>query len=129
LSSACRCTLADCDLGPFIHDAIQDTKRESEALAEAGKPLEPLPPANLLAVSGGGDAGAFAAGILAGWSARGERPEFKVVTGISAGALIAPFAFLGPQYDDVVRSVATSISPSIDYFGGRNRYGRAGTSS
>jgi hypothetical protein len=110
----------DRDLGPFIQDAIQDTKRESEVLAEAGKPVDPLPPANLRAISGGGDAGAFAAGILAGWSAHGDRPEFRVVTGISEGALIAPFAFLGPQYDDVVRSVATSISPN-DIFHARNR--------
>ena len=110
----------DRDLGPFIQDAIQDTKRENEALAEAGKPVAPLPPAYLLAISGGGDAAAFAAGILAGWNTHGDRPEFKVVTGISAGALIAPFAFLGPQYDDVVRSVATSIGPK-DIFHPRNR--------
>ena len=48
------------------------------------------------------------------------RPEFKVVTGVSAGALIAPFAFLGPQYDDVIRNVATSIGPK-DVFPARNR--------
>ena len=48
----------DRDLGPFIQDAIQDTKRESEALADAGKPVDPLPPANLLAISGGGTEGA-----------------------------------------------------------------------
>jgi hypothetical protein len=53
------------------------TKREGEALAEAGKSVDPLPPADLLAISGGGDAGAFAAGILAGWSAHGDRPEFN----------------------------------------------------
>jgi hypothetical protein len=110
----------DRDLAPFIQDAIQDTKRESEVLAEAGKPVDPLPPADLLAISGGGDAGAFAAGILAGWSAHGDRPEFKVVTGVSAGALIAPFAFLGPQYDDVIPNVATSISPK-DIFHAPNR--------
>ncbi len=114
------CYWLDRALAPFIRDAIQDSRRESEALAEAGKPIDPLPPANLLAISGGGDAGAFAAGILAGWSAHGDRPEFKVVTGVSAGGLIAPFAFLGPQYDDVVRSVATSIGPK-DVFHARNR--------
>ena len=57
----------------------------------------------------GSDAGAFAAGLLAGWTASGTRPQFRVVTGISAGALIAPFAFLGPQYDDVIRGVFTSV--------------------
>jgi predicted acylesterase/phospholipase RssA len=90
---------------------IQDSEREHEALVKAGKSTDVLPPANLLAISGGGDGGAFAAGVLSGWTAHGTRPEFKVVTGISAGALIAPFAFLGPQYDDVIRSVATSIGP------------------
>jgi len=99
----------DLDLAPFIQSAIDDNRRESEALARAGRPTDPMPPINLLAISGGGDAGAFAAGLLTGWSAQGTRPEFKVVTGISAGALIAPFAFLGPRFDDVIRRVATSI--------------------
>jgi Patatin-like phospholipase len=109
----------DHDLAPFIQAVIQDSKREDAALSKAGKPINPLPPANLLAISGGGDAGAFAAGILTGWSAHGDRPEFKLVTGISAGALIAPFAFLGPQYDDVIRGVATSIGKK-DVFHTRN---------
>src|SRR3954454_16656737 len=56
---------------------------------------------NVLAISGGGSNGAYGAGLLAGWSERGGRPEFSVVTGASAGALIAPFAFLGPSYDPV----------------------------
>jgi predicted patatin/cPLA2 family phospholipase len=59
----------------------------------------------VLALSGGGADGAFGAGLLAGWSARGTRPQFTLVTGASAGALIAPFAFLGPAYDDKLRSV------------------------
>ncbi|MEA3183438.1 MAG: hypothetical protein QOI59_6961 [Gammaproteobacteria bacterium] len=54
---------------------------------------------NVLALSGGGAAGAFGAGALVGLSRRGERPEFQVVTGVSTGALIAPFAFLGPDWD------------------------------
>jgi predicted acylesterase/phospholipase RssA len=88
---------------------IQDNKRENEAIAKTGKTTDPLPPANLLAISGGSDAGAFAAGLLAGRNAHGIRPEFGLVTGISAGALIAPFAFLGPRYDDVIRRVFTSV--------------------
>src|SRR6266436_4324985 len=59
----------------------------------------------VLALSGGGADGAFGAGLLAGWSARGTRPQFTLVTGASAGALIAPFAFLGPAYDETLRSV------------------------
>src|SRR5258708_7774509 len=59
----------------------------------------------VLALSGGGADGAFGAGLLVGWSARGTRPQFTLVTGSSAGALIAPFAFLGPAYDETLRSV------------------------
>jgi hypothetical protein len=64
-----------------------------------------------LALSGGGDNGAFGAGLMLGWTAAGTRPEFDVVTGISAGALIAPFAFLGPAYDEALRALFTEISP------------------
>jgi predicted acylesterase/phospholipase RssA len=62
----------------------------------------------VLALSGGGADGAFGAGLLAGWSARGTRPQFTFVTGASAGALIAPFAFLGSDDDSVLRSVFAS---------------------
>ena len=58
-------------------------------------------PSYILALSGGGEGGAFGAGILNGWTATGTRPEFTVVTGVSTGALIAPFAFLGSDYDGV----------------------------
>ncbi|UPY34894.1 patatin-like phospholipase family protein [Sediminicoccus sp. KRV36] len=66
-----------------------------------------LPELNLLAVSGGGDDGAFGAGLLNGWSAAGTRPEFMLVTGVSTGGLIAPFAFIGPEYDAGLRRVYT----------------------
>jgi hypothetical protein len=62
----------------------------------------------VLALSGGGADGAFGAGLITGWSARGTRPQFTIVTGASAGALIAPFAFLGPAYDETLRSVFAS---------------------
>lgn len=65
---------------------------------------------NILAISGGGANGAFAAGLLNGWSASGERPEFTVVTGISTGALIAPFAYLGSGYDHVIKQLYTQYS-------------------
>ena len=55
---------------------------------------------NYLSISGGGSDGAFGAGLLKGWSESGTRPEMWVVTGISTGALIAPFAFIGSEYDD-----------------------------
>jgi predicted acylesterase/phospholipase RssA len=63
-----------------------------------------------LAISGGGADGAFGAGLLNGWTASGTRPEFVMVTGISAGALTAPFAFLGPDYDDELKTVFTTTS-------------------
>ncbi len=67
-------------------------------------------PHNYLAISGGGANGAFGAGLLNGWTDSGTRPEFTVVTGISTGALIAPFAFLGPAYDHVLKRVYTEFS-------------------
>lgn len=60
-----------------------------------------------LALSGGGGNGAYGAGILNGWSKSGTRPKFTAVSGVSTGALIAPFAFLGPDYDERLRAVYT----------------------
>jgi len=65
---------------------------------------------NVLALSGGGSKGAFGAGILKGWSESGTRPEFFIVTGISTGALIAPFAFLGSDYDESLELLFTSLT-------------------
>ena len=65
---------------------------------------------HFLAISGGGDDGAFGAGLLLGWSDRGNRPEFDVVTGVSTGALSAPFAFLGRAYDPQLKAVYTETS-------------------
>src|SRR6202165_4736568 len=65
-------------------------------------------PLSYLALSGGGADGAYVAGVLNGWTAAGTRPEFSVVSGVSTGALIAPFAFLGPAYDATLRDVYTS---------------------
>ena len=62
---------------------------------------------DILALSGGGSDGAFGAGLLVGWTKRGDRPQFEIVTGVSAGALTAPFAFLGPRYDDQLRDIWT----------------------
>jgi hypothetical protein len=79
-----------------------------------------------LALSGGGSDGAFGAGVLAGWTKRGDRPEFQVVTGVSAGAIIAPFAFLGPSEDEKLYTIWTQykqdevVTPEIfsGLFGG-----------
>lgn len=100
----------DKDLEPFARDAMILVGREKACLERTGR-AGPMPPANFLAISGGGDNGAFGAGLLLGWTQSGTRPEFKVVTGVSTGALIAPFAFLGPEYDDKLKTVYTTISP------------------
>lgn len=67
-------------------------------------------PVSYLAISGGGADGAFGAGFLNGWSAAGTRPQFEVVTGVSTGALIAPFAFLGSRYDNRLTEFYTQYS-------------------
>jgi predicted acylesterase/phospholipase RssA len=77
--------------------------RPSDAVAAAG-------PLRVLAISGGGSNGAFAAGVLAGWSEHGPRPEFDIVTGVSAGALAAPYALLGPRFDAQLRELFTGLS-------------------
>lgn len=100
----------DSDLEPFIRDAMTSVKRERDYLART-QHRGPLPAINFLAVSGGGDDGAFGAGLLLGWSKAGTRPEFKGVTGVSTGALIAPFAFLGESEDHTLREVYTQVGP------------------
>ena len=67
-------------------------------------------PAELLAISGGGANGAFGAGILCGWTAHGDRPKFRLVTGVSAGAILAPFAFVGSEYDPELKEIATTVT-------------------
>ncbi len=62
-----------------------------------------------LCLSGGGAYGAYSVGILQGWSQRGDRPCFDVVTGISTGALIAPFAYMGSNYDALLQELYTTI--------------------
>jgi predicted acylesterase/phospholipase RssA len=93
----------------FVTEARNALAKEQQWLAGQGRGPD-LPPAYFLAISGGGDNGAYGAGFLNGWTATGTRPEFKVVTGVSTGALIAPFAFLGPKYDYVLQRVYTETS-------------------
>jgi hypothetical protein len=84
-------------------------ERESKYFSSLGRPI---PPESLLAISGGGDNGAFGAGVLVGWSVSRTRPSFKIVTGISTGALIAPLAFVGPEYDPLLAEIYTTIGQS-----------------
>jgi predicted acylesterase/phospholipase RssA len=96
------------DLSP---DQIDRARRSVLAAREARWIELGRPPGGIelefLALSGGGPDGAFAAGLLAGWTEAGDRPEFELVTGVSVGALIAPFAFLGPDYDAELRALMT----------------------
>jgi len=93
----------------LLQETLQQANRE--AAATPPDPNGRRPAANFLAISGGGDDGAFGAGLLVGWTEAGTRPQFQVVTGISTGALTAPFAFLGPEYDPELRDVFTDIAP------------------
>lgn len=91
--------------GEFVAAAMRyKATRQSAGLTA------PIPSAAYLAISGGGDDGAYGAGLLEGWTARGDRPEFRAVTGVSTGALSAPFAFLGPEYDPQLKAVYTESS-------------------
>jgi hypothetical protein len=90
----------------LVREWEQSLDRERAAIGGADGPL---PPAHFLAISGGGGDGAFGAGLLCGWSDSGTMPAFKLVTGISTGAMIAPFAFLGGPYIERLRELYTTI--------------------
>lgn len=92
---------------PDIAAAFQNESPDNYVIEADGQPVY-----NYLAVSGGGSAGAFGSGILNGWTKEGSRPKFKIVTGVSTGSLIAPFAFLGPEYDPQLKEAYTTIDAS-----------------
>jgi predicted acylesterase/phospholipase RssA len=100
-SDAASSTVLDLDQLRRYADEPASTFRKTNVGPRAG-------PLSYLALSGGGADGAYGAGVLNGWTAAGTRPEFAVVSGVSTGALIAPFAFLGPGYDATLRDVYTS---------------------
>ncbi|MBS0541442.1 MAG: patatin-like phospholipase family protein [Proteobacteria bacterium] len=92
------------------HIAASALRREVAYAQSQGR--KDLDPADFLAISGGGENGAYGAGMLTAWSERGDRPMFKAVTGVSTGALIAPFAYLGPAYDKQLERFYTAIGPA-----------------
>ncbi len=96
----------------LVGEALRALKSERVAADTANGADRGLPPAYFLAISGGGDDGAFGAGLLCGWSDSGAMPSFKLVTGVSTGAMIAPFAFLGRSYSDRLHTMYTTIKPA-----------------
>jgi predicted acylesterase/phospholipase RssA len=94
----------------LVNEALQAYRREVALHEAAGGSAGDVPAAQFLAISGGGENGAYGAGLLVGWTATGTRPSFKLVTGISTGALTAPFAFLGPAYDQQLKEIYTTLS-------------------
>jgi predicted acylesterase/phospholipase RssA len=87
----------------------QFSELSSATAAEQLRAVRGGKPVTILALSGGGAGGAFGAGAVAGLTRAGTRPAFDVVTGVSAGALVAPFAFLGPAWDGQLLDAFTSI--------------------
>lgn len=90
------------DNPPVDDDSRTDLIKTMIATAPDYAPENPV---HFLAISGGAQEGAFGAGILAGWTKAGTRPKFRMVTGISSGSLLAPFAFLGPDYDFAMKEL------------------------
>jgi predicted patatin/cPLA2 family phospholipase len=91
-----------------LDDLRRYTDEPASAFADDIRLASRPGPRNYLALSGGGVDGAYGAGVLNGWTASGTRPEFSIVSGVSTGALIAPFAFLGSSYDAKLRDAYTS---------------------
>src|SRR5205823_279386 len=88
---------------------LVESRRSADPPADSAIRQVSFVPRNVLVLSGGGMNGAFTAGVLKGWTARGDRPTFDVVTGISTGAIIAPFAFLGAEYDAMLERGYTTL--------------------
>ena len=91
-------------------DVVAEVRRRlpnMPAVAHNASIVDGRPLVETLALSGGGSDGAFGAGVLTGWTQRGDRPEFEIVTGVSAGAIIAPFAYLGSAYDGQLKEIWT----------------------
>jgi len=89
-------------------DAVADTSLSESLISSLRAKFEKARADNVsgkipyraLTLSGGGSRGAYGAGVMSGWTVRGDRPQFDVVTGISVGALMATHVFLGPDFDE-----------------------------
>jgi hypothetical protein len=94
-----------------VEKALADGLAAALTKLDKASPAE-LRPLHVLAVTGGAEGAPFTAGVLAGWTKSGTRPQFDVVTGISGGALIGAYAFLGPKYDSHLKRLALSLRAS-----------------
>ncbi len=93
-------------------DAVpRDVARMTQELVRQRKASGLTGDVTLIALSGGADDGAYSAGLMKAWTELGTRPEFTIVTGISTGALMAPFVFLGSEYDNVLSEIYGGYSP------------------
>jgi hypothetical protein len=106
----------------FQADMLQSIRDEDSTIVDGERGYAAL------LVSGGGDSGSFGAGFIKGWTEAGTRPKFKLVTGVSAGALIAPFAFLGSEYDGQLKTAFTTIDRH-DVYAKRNVFKVLGSES
>jgi hypothetical protein len=97
------------EVGPDEPAVQERMSRFLDQMRASGLDQEPV---TVLAISGGGENGAYGGGLLSGWSELGTRPTFNVVTGVSTGALTAPFAFLGSDYDEDIKACYTTHSTS-----------------
>lgn len=102
------------DARSFPPEAIALLREQRAAAAKVDPSMNPFE-INALTLSGGGSSGAFGAGVLTGWTEQGTRPKFDIVTGISTGALIAPFAFLGSAYDQQLAEAFTTVDDKDIY--------------
>jgi hypothetical protein len=109
-----RSTHSESHFSPKLTAPSQFNAAIAESLASkfASAPATPAKPIHVLAVSGGGQYAAFNAGQLVGWTESGTRPEFDIVTGVSSGAVIAAYAFLGPKYDAAMAEFFTRTNNS-----------------
>src|SRR5215469_8088858 len=94
-----------------VHEFLKGSALTS-AISETGS-------FDVLAISGGAYDGAYGAGVINGWTSMGTRPKFAIVTGVSAGALIAPLAFLGPDYDaEIAEAFSGGVAQVLGSLGG-----------
>ncbi len=98
-------TVPDMGAVRFPADAVSPWRKLVATAAAAAKARHAR--TAILALSGGGEDGAFGAGFLVGLDGSGRRPDYAIVTGVSSGALMAPFVFLGPAHDATLKSLFT----------------------